>query len=552
MWPRIGSSKEKKLAKAKLVLQRKDDESIYFPLTKFPVVLGREPSNDIALDDYMVSRKHARIIFSEGQFEVEDLGSANGTFVNGMKVSSSALAEGDELRLGNWVFLVKKGGGDVIAAAGSPSPVIAQTQTQFISLDELNAEIANKTQYAPVASVAKVLGFFQQAGKILESAFELDEVLERILDLTFQMIPAERGFILLNNAETGEMDVRAQKFRDVEASPASQEAKLSKTILEYATKQGRAVLTSDAAHDDRFGTARSVIAQEIRGAICVPLKGRQDILGAIYADSRLMSHKFSLDDLKLLTSVGAQLGIAVENTRLYESKLRTERLTAVGQAVAELGHCVKNILNGMEGGSFILEKGLEKGDKIKTQKGWDVLKRNNSRLKDLVLDMLDYSKPREPVWELVNANRVLWDIVELLKDKAAAKGVELNFEPDETLPEVMMDCKAIYRAILNLLTNAVEACPPQNGKIRLRTLLLPEGKSFQMIVSDNGSGISPENLLKIGKAFFSTKGSQGTGLGLSVVYKIIEEHKGHISVDSEVGKGTTFKINLHVQKPDSK
>ncbi len=547
---RIGSRKGKKLGKAILVLRRKDDESICFPLSKFPVVLGREPTNDIVLDDYRVSRKHARIILSAGQIVIEDLSSANGTFVNGVRISSSMLTEGDELRLGSWVFLATKGSGDRIATAESSSPLIATTQS--ISPDELDAEIGDRTQYAPVASVAKVLGFFQQAGKILESAFELDDVLKRILDLTFQMIPAERGFILLTDADTGAMTIRAQKFRDLEENPPSGEAELSKTILEYATTQGRAVLTSDAAHDDRFGAARSVIAQEIRGAICVPLKGRQDILGAIYADSKLMSHKFSLDDLKLLTSVGAQLGIAVENARLYESKLRTERLTAVGQAVAELGHCVKNILNGMEGGSFILEKGLDKDDKTTIRNGWDVLKRNNSRLRDLVLDMLDYSKPREPAWELVSANRVLWDLVELLKEKAAAKGVELMFEPDETFGEVMIDSKAIYRAILNLLTNAVDACPSQAGKVLLKTLLLPGGKSYQIIVSDNGSGIAPENLVKLGRTFFSTKGSQGTGLGLSVAYKIIAEHRGNIFVDSQVGKGTTFKITLQVQRPDSK
>jgi hypothetical protein len=159
--------------------------------------LGRESTNDIALDDYMVSRKHARIILSAGQIEIEDLGSAKGTFVNGSRISSSALTEGDELRLGNWVFLVKKGGGDVTATAESSSPLIATTQS--ISLDEL------------------------------------DDVLKRILDLTFQMIPAERGFILLTDADAGVMTIRAQKFRDGEANPPSGEANLSKTILEYAT-----------------------------------------------------------------------------------------------------------------------------------------------------------------------------------------------------------------------------------------------------------------------------------------------------------------------------
>jgi signal transduction histidine kinase len=549
MTPRIGSGRKKMRMKARLILQKKNTEPVSFKLAKFPVSLGRKSTNDIVLNDRSVSRIHARIILSAGQLVVEDLGSANGISLNGVRVSSSALTNGDTLHLGDCMFRVEIGDTKLSTVAINTSTW--DLSAHSISPDDLTAEAKDRTLYAAGGSVTNVLAFFQQTGKILESAFELDDILRKILDLSFQMIPAERGFVLLADPDTGEMAVRAQRFREGGANQQGKDAKLSKTILDYATKEGRAILTTDAARDDRFGTAKSVINQEIRGAICVPLKGREEVLGAIYVDSRLLSQKFSLDDLKLLTSVGAQLGIAVENARLYESKLRTEKLTAVGQAVAGLGHCIKNILNGMEGGSFIVEKGLHKDDRTAVHKGWDILKRSSSKLKDLVLDMLTYSKPREPIYERVNANRVPAEVVELFKEKAATKGVGLIFEPDETLDEVMIDSKAIYRVVLNLVTNAIEACPSQGGKVQVKTFLLPGDKSYQIIVSDNGSGIVPEDLSKLGKTFFSTKGSQGTGLGLCVSYKIVAEHKGNIDVISQSGEGTAFTITLPVKGPDS-
>jgi len=324
---------------------------------------------------------------------------------------------------------------------------------------------------------------------------------------------------------------------------------ISRTILDYATRQGRAVLTSDATTDDRFGAAHSVIIQEIRGAMCVPLRGREEIIGAIYVDSKILSHKFSIDDLKLLFAVGAQIGIAVENTRLYDANLRAERLAAVGQAVAGLGHCIKNILNGMEGGAFILQKGIDKREDLSIRKGWDILSRNSSRLKGLVLDMLAYSKPREPVYETVEANSVAAEVTELLQERAKNEGKLLQFLPDEELGEVEIDAKAIYRCLLNLVTNAIDACPEKGGEVQVRTHRAVDGNRFEIRVADNGCGIAEEDLDKLGRAFFSTKGSKGTGLGLSVSYKIVSEHKGEVLVDSKQGQGTTFTVVLPVRRP---
>jgi signal transduction histidine kinase len=526
-------------------MQTEGGQSVSFRLTSSPVTLGRDWDNDVTLSDHSVSRRHAEITFDENRVYIKDLGSANWIHVNGEKVRSALLSPSNLLRIGNCEFKVLVEGVEGSQPAGIEEEW--DLSTHSISLDEVKAEVGREGAVGTLAaSPATVLGFFHQAGKILESAFELDEILRGILDLTFNIIPAERGFVLLSDPDTGQMIVRARKLRSGELGGNQDDAQLSTTIVDVATREQRAVLTADATVDDRFVEASSVAEQAIKGAICVPLMGREEVLGAVYVDSRIDRHKFSLADLKLLSAVGSEMGIVLDNARLHEEKVRTEKLAAVGQAVAGLGHCIKNILNGMEGGSFILQQGIDEGDLASLQEGWDILRRNSSRLKELMLDMLAYSKPREPIYEATDGNSLPQDVVDLLREKARALGVSLEFVADRSLPEITLDTKGIFRALLNLVTNAVEACPPGSGHVVVETHLLPGAEQFQIVVKDDGCGIDAENLSRVGKAFFSTKGAQGTGLGLSVTYKVISEHGGEVQVVSELGKGTTFTVTLPV------
>ncbi len=531
--------------KISLTHRKKDGNSVTFKIQKLPVILGREPNNDIVLSDKSVSRQHAEIFLKKNKLFIKDLGSYNGTYVNNKKISASPLSANDLVRLGKTCELTAVVGEQKTEAAREEWDL----STRLISPEDLEAEAKKEGEGTLGASTGSVLAFFQKAGKILEDAFCTEDIVRGILDLTFQIIPATRGFVLLVDPESGEMVVKAQKFREGESKLPQGGSHLSTTILDHAVKQGRAVLTLDAGRDERFGAAESVQDQKIRGAICVPLKGRAEILGAIYVHSGLSSHNFSVSDLKLLTAVGAEMGVAVENVRLYEEKIKSERLAAVGQAIASLGHCIKNILNGMEGGSYILQKGLDKGADDSIHEGWDILRRNSTRLKDLMMDMLAYSKHRKPVYAEISGNNIPKEVVELLSEKAKSKGVKLQFKPDDRLGTVMLDGKAIYRGLLNLVTNALDACPPEDGKIEVETHLLTDNEQFQVVVRDNGKGIPEEHLSKLGKAFFSTKGAEGTGLGLCVTYNVIEEHKGQIQVDSKVGTGTSFTVTLPLKEP---
>jgi two-component system NtrC family sensor kinase len=242
-----------------------------------------------------------------------------------------------------------------------------------------------------------------------------------------------------------------------------------------------------------------------------------------------------------------------EIKRLEKELLAKERLAAIGQTVAGLAHGIKNILHGLKGGSYLVDLGIKKDDTEKLTRGWDMVKRNIARTAALVMDLLSYSKQRQPEYEDCRPNEVAADVCDLLADKAAENGVEIIREFDPGLGRVSMDPRTLYDALLNLMTNAVDAClfdedTSKHWRVTLRTATAPDN-AIEFQVSDNGTGMSAEVQNKLFTSFFSTKGHRGTGLGLMVTRKLIEEHDGTVDVSSEPGRGTVFTIRLPYQPP---
>jgi PAS domain S-box-containing protein len=237
-----------------------------------------------------------------------------------------------------------------------------------------------------------------------------------------------------------------------------------------------------------------------------------------------------------------------EIKRLERELLGAERLAAVGQTVAGMAHCVKNILHGLKGGSYMVNIGIEKENREKLAAGWNMVQRNIGRTADLVQDLLTYSKERQPEMAPCRPNEIAAEVVELMQAVAEENKVILKAELSPDVGEVMLDQRSLHRSLLNLVSNAIDACrdDPNLGKahrVTLTTALGP-GETIQFDVSDNGSGMSDEVKTKLFSSFFSTKGPQGTGLGLLVTSKLVEEHKGTIDVESALDKGTRFRIRL--------
>jgi signal transduction histidine kinase len=268
--------------------------------------------------------------------------------------------------------------------------------------------------------------------------------------------------------------------------------------------------------------------------------------GAIEVLNRIDGRPFTAADQELCETISGQAAIAIENAMLHESLLAKERLAAFGTAVAGLAHCVRNVLTSIEGGHFLIEQGLEKDNLGPVKQGWQIVSRNARLMHDLVLDMLSYAKEARPEYQLADINRLVSDTISGIGSKLQREGVTVSWAPDDGLPEVEIDRTAVQRCLLNLVTNAAQAIDGiENAEIRVRTRRVDD-TCFAIEVTDNGRGIEPENIDKIFQPFFTTKGSKGTGLGLPVVKKLIEQHGGSISVDSEPGKGTRFTMTLPV------
>lgn len=242
-----------------------------------------------------------------------------------------------------------------------------------------------------------------------------------------------------------------------------------------------------------------------------------------------------------------------EIKRLERELLGAERLAAVGQTVAGMAHCVKNILHGLNGGSYMVNIGIQKDNVEKLRTGWNMVQRNITRTHDLVQDLLTYSKERRPEMAPCRPNEVVEEVMELMQAVAEENNVTLETDLSPQIGEVLVDERSLHRSLLNLVGNAIDACrdDPTLGKThRVKvTTRLDGNQTIRFDVTDNGSGMSEEVKNKLFSSFFSTKGPQGTGLGLLVTSKLIEEHKGAIDVESELDKGTTFSIRLPMVIP---
>ena len=148
--------------------------------------------------------------------------------------------------------------------------------------------------------------------------------------------------------------------------------------------------------------------------------------------------------------------------RLVDEKthklLEAERLAAVGQTVATLAHAIKNIIGGLKGGIFVFEKGMELDKQEYLTQGWGMVKGNVEKIKNLALDLLNYAKQREPDYKRVNPNQIAGDLYRLMLQQSREWGINLVLDLDETLPEIYLDPEGIHACLLNLVSNAFDAC----------------------------------------------------------------------------------------------
>ncbi len=231
--------------------------------------------------------------------------------------------------------------------------------------------------------------------------------------------------------------------------------------------------------------------------------------------------------------------------KLEKEIIEAERLAAVGQTVAGLAHSIKNILMGLEGGMYVVKRGLKKDDKDIVDEGWQMLDRNLSKTTSLVRDFLSFAKGRLPELEPVDPNKLVREIVELYRPIAAEIGVDVKAKYSPKIHKAPLDPQGIHTCLTNLVSNAIDACRMSDKKDGRVTLAVSETKAgLRFTVKDNGMGMDYDIKSKVFTTFFTTKGGQGTGLGLLTTRKIVKEHGGKIDVTSKKGQGSQFRLTF--------
>ena len=282
--------------------------------------------------------------------------------------------------------------------------------------------------------------------------------------------------------------------------------------------------------DRPLGELRQTIARASQGdrTVRVGFDGRADEIGQLGSDfNRMVNH-------------------LQENCerceRLHRAEMReAEHLATLGEVAAGLAHEIKNPLAGISGAIEILTD--EISPENPNREVLQQVRSECSRIQKLVNDLLIYAKPKEPSLTWADLNDTVESAGQFGRQMLSTKSLQLDTSFDPTLPPVRHDPQLIREVVVNLLLNSVQACHP-GGRIQLQTCYSGQNGSVEIVVRDNGRGISPELLTRIFQPFFTTKGPDGTGLGLSLTRRIVEQHGGGISVSSIPGKATEFTVHL--------
>jgi two-component system, NtrC family, sensor kinase len=324
---------------------------------------------------------------------------------------------------------------------------------------------------------------------------------------------------------------------------------------------GQKVLVKEELAMADSGSRESKVAEvmgQMEAEISVPIVSKQKLIGILNLGRKEDKEIYSTEDLELLSTLANQAAIAIENARLYENLKqsqntlrRADRLSSLGLLTAGLAHEIRNPLVAIRTFTQLLP---ERYDDAEFREGFQGLAlKEVDRICGLINDLLSFARPSRPNVAEEDMNDVVDGIARILETEAKEKGVQIARDFGVDLPKIWIDREQLKQVFMNLILNAIQAMR-DGGSILISTRLNSnneQGQSrgfVQVEIRDTGMGIPEENLEHIFDPFFTSK-DEGSGLGLSISHQIVQEHGGYILVQSKVGEGTAFFINLPAGKP---
>jgi signal transduction histidine kinase len=385
--------------------------------------------------------------------------------------------------------------------------------------------------------------------KAMVTILDLKSLSEKTIETITETMGVEKASLFLSDEEKG--GFRLFESKNLIAAPTLSFLSRGNPFLLYLHRSGEIIIREEltkGADPELKDVTRQMSLLEAE--VSIPLVWKGQLIGMINLSHKFNKEIYSHEDLELLSTLANQVAISMENARLYEdlkkSKSyirRADRLASLGTLTAGISHEIRNPLVAIKTFTQLLPERLK--DEEFLNKFLGIASGEVDRISSLITELLEFAKPSEPKLELEDVNTILDSMILLLSTESSKKLIQLIKQYGTDLPPIRIDREQMKQAFLNILLNAIEATP-ENGKVMVstRSFIKPGGQPYiQIEVSDTGCGIAAENLEEIFNPFFTTK-EMGSGLGLSIAHQIVQEHKGYITVESQLDQGSSFYINL--------
>lgn len=397
----------------------------------------------------------------------------------------------------------------------------------------------------PPDAMRRIIDALYRVHGLLSVITDHAALLERIMEESKQVADAEACSLILYDKASDELyfQVALGESGNPAALKETVRLRLGQGIAGQAALTRQSILSNDARNDTRFyREADAKTNFETRSVIAAPLVDRDNLVGVLEVINKSGGGVFTEADLRVMEMFASLAAAAIENARLIDETVKAARLAAIGQAVAGLSHYTKNLVAGLSGSVDLIDQGLQTNNFEFLEKSWPIFKRSTRRVSNFVEDMMAYSKERRPHRRECDLNELLHEVAGSFWGLLMRRKVELETDAGTVTQPIRIDPVGMHRCLLNLVMNAADAVPKEGGRIRISGTM--ENGRLLLQVMDNGCGVPEENRQRIFEPFFSTKGAQGTGLGLAVTRKIVLEHEGSIDVIDAPGGGALFRIAL--------
>ncbi|RMH75645.1 MAG: GAF domain-containing protein [Calditrichaeota bacterium] len=425
-----------------------------------------------------------------------------------------------------------------------------------------------------------------EVSEVINSQLHLDTLLDTIMDRAIALLKAEKGVILFKDEETGELVPKVA--RGMTGQTTRDAIQISRTVVKRVEQEEEPILLQKIPDVPGGQTSKSMVLHKLKSIVCVPLLCKQKLIGVIYLDTTREEHFFREQDVLFLEAFANLAAIAIENARQYRAieelnanlerkveartrelreaqlqLIRSEKMASLGQLVAGIAHEMNTPLGTLTSNLDLFLRGFEKVQALlqepdnvppetllsqihKTVQALENLPRVSReacrRISDLVKALRRFARLDEEEVKAVDIHEGLESAL-LLTEHLYRDRIEIVRRFGD-LPLVKCRAAEINQVFANILRNACEAIP-ETGTIEITTERV--GENARIRIADTGVGIPPEHLERIFDPGFTTKGAGvGTGLSLSICYRIVRDHGGTIEVESEVGKGTTVVIQLPI------